>query len=137
MWISIHKACYEKMVEHALTVYPEESCGVLLAQQSKSQIIDCYHITNIHNQKMNAFAFHPEQWVQIFFNAKHQGLEIAGIYHSHPTTEASPSIDDLNGWHDEKLLYAIVSLKQKDSPQIRFFRKNEKHQFESYPLSLA
>lgn len=137
MQISLKQSCYGQIIQHSTEAFPEEACGVLLAPVGDSTITACMRINNVHKQKMNAFRFDPEQWVNAHYTASRQQLTIAGIYHSHPTEEAVPSPSDVAGLLDSQLLYAIISLKQKDSLQIKFYRRNAQNQFIYYPLVLT
>lgn len=142
MNISIQRSCYEQMLLHCHTAYPEEACGVLLgikesSSQNNIRITACIAITNIHHQKKVAFQFSPEQWVDAFYTAQRQGLAIVAIYHSHPSSDPQPSSHDLKGLIDNNMLYTIVSLKQKDSPQIRIYQLSGQNQFINYPLVLT
>lgn len=165
MLITLQRGCYEQMLEHCIEIFPEEACGVLMAKRKDSSqnvnrynnngdsaykdgdhndnkssadnIIAALPIDNAHPQKTNAFSFDPAQWVHAYYVSQQQGMRIVGIYHSHPTEKAVPSSSDMNGWLDEQLLYAIISLKQKDSPQLQFYRRTAQNQLISYPLVLT
>lgn len=137
MQISLKQSCYQQMIQHCTEAFPEEACGILLAPDGDSTITACMRIDNVHEQKTSAFRFDPEQWVNAHYWASRRQLTIAGIYHSHPTAEAVPSSRDVAGLLDSQLLYAIVSLKQKDSLQIKFYRRNVQNQFINYPLVLT
>lgn len=162
MLITLQQSCYEQMLEHCMAAFPEEACGVLMVKRkistynddryrnsayndgklndskcSDENIIAALPIDNVHPQKTSGFSFDPVQWVQAYYVAQRQGMRIVGIYHSHPTEEAIPSSSDMDGWLDQQLVYAIISLKQKDSPQLKFYRRTAQNQLISYPLVLA
>jgi len=143
MNITVNTKCYAQLLQHCQDLYPEEACGVLLGINEKSStssstsITSSIAITNIHPNKKIAFQFDPQQWVNAVYSASRQGLEIVGIYHSHPTSEALPSDHDYQGFIGENTLYAILSLKQKDSPQIRIYHVLGQNQFINYPLVLT
>lgn len=137
MQISLKQSCYQQMIQHSMEAFPEEACGILLSPVGDNTITACMRIDNVHEQKRSAFRFDPEQWVNAHYTASRRQLTIAGIYHSHPTEEAVPSPRDVTGLLDSQLLYAIIGLKQKDSLQIKFYRRNSQNQFINYPLVLT
>jgi proteasome lid subunit RPN8/RPN11 len=137
MPFTLARSCYMQMIQHCLSTFPEEACGVLLANNASASITTSIRIANIHHHKINAFQFAPDQWVEAYYTAQQKGLNVVGFYHSHPTEDANPSPDDVQGFMDEQMLYAIISLKQKDSPKIKFYRLNGQNQFQNYPLVLT
>lgn len=58
---------------------------------------------------------------QIYLETEERGIEISGIYHSHPVSVAYPSARDVEhaGWPDA--VYLICSLEDRDQPVIRAF----------------
>jgi proteasome lid subunit RPN8/RPN11 len=49
------------------------------------------------------------------------GLQLCAIYHSHPTSPARPSAEDIKLAYDPGISYVIVSLAEED-PAVRSFR---------------
>lgn len=116
---------------------PNEACGLLLAENDSCTINVMQPISNRHEAAEQAFLFDAEQWVHHYFAASKRGYRVVGIFHSHPSDEAKPSQDDIEGFLDQQMIYAIVSLKQKDSPQLQFYRYDARNRFIDHPLMLT
>lgn len=125
------------MIHYSLAELPNEACGILLAAAESCTVTGIQPIANRHSAAKQAFRFDAEQWVQHYFAAARRGQRVAGIFHSHPADDAAPSQQDIEGFLDQQMVYAIVSLKQKDSPQLQFYRYNAKNEFIDHPLMLT
>ncbi len=64
----------------------------------------------------------PHEQIRHFHMIEEQGLDLLGIYHSHPVSPAYPSPTDLSMAYYPEAVYAIVSLIQSDNPILRAFR---------------
>jgi proteasome lid subunit RPN8/RPN11 len=53
---------------------------------------------------------------------RHNGLNLLAIYHSHPETPARPSQSDIRLAYDPEPRYVLVSLQQRDKPDVRAYR---------------
>ncbi|WP_349774497.1 M67 family metallopeptidase [Paenibacillus camelliae] len=135
---SITKSCTKRIIDYCAQQLPYEACGLLLAATDSDTIIDFQPIVNRHEAAEQAFLFDAEQWVHHYFSAIQSGHHVVGIFHSHPAEEASPSQADIEGFIDHQLIYAIVSLKQIDRPQLQFYRfDHAANRFWDCPLMLA
>ena len=91
--------------QHLCTAYPQEACGLLLARHSlrPQQPNGEIHITEAwpaanqvpKDEQFNRYAIAPAAMHQAQNRASAAGLDIAGIYHSHPDAPAQPSATDL------------------------------------------
>jgi [CysO sulfur-carrier protein]-S-L-cysteine hydrolase len=99
------------IMEHIMTQAekdaPIEACGLLLG--SSGSVSRCLPMTNA-DKKEDHFTFDPEEQWAAYKLAEKEGLEIVGVYHSHPAHPAQPSPEDIRLAYDPKLLYVIVSL---------------------------
>jgi [CysO sulfur-carrier protein]-S-L-cysteine hydrolase len=99
----------EQMVAHAEKDAPIEACGLLFGADGR--IVRRLQMTNA-DKKEDHFTFDPEeQWAAYKF-AEKEGLDIIGVYHSHPAHPALPSPEDIRLAYDPNLLYVIVSLME-------------------------
>ena len=64
----------------------------------------------------------PGELLQVYNEMDTQGWELLAIYHSHPHTQAYPSITDVSRAHWPGTVYLIVSLEDKANPVTRAFR---------------
>ncbi|MFQ6673357.1 MAG: M67 family metallopeptidase [Fidelibacterota bacterium] len=94
--------------------YPEEGCGFLYGHQHDA-IIEMAEVRFLENQssdgRTHRYRISPEQYLEGEKFADEHGLELVGIYHSHPDHPAIPSRYDLE-WALPSLIYLIVSVQQ-------------------------
>lgn len=113
----------EKLVQEG---YPHETCGLLIGRQSAQQV-EVQQIVAARN--LNAERAHdryeidPEDFLCADRNARAEGLEIVGVWHSHPDHPARPSETDhaaaWQGWS-----YVIVSVTRAGIAELRSWRLN-------------
>jgi len=81
--------------EHALLNFPRECCGLLLGKFDKNAI-EVKEVVEAENVLGSPFAFEVE--AELVFKtirrADERGLELVGIYHSHPNIAAYVSSHD-------------------------------------------
>jgi len=65
-------------------------------------------------QSSTSFEIHPETFVKTFNEAEHEGLDLIGLFHSHPAPAAPSSIDRkyMKLWGD--VLWLILSSTSSD-----------------------
>lgn len=105
--------------------YPEEGCGLLLGKRQKENFIieGLYFAKNIwpnQEEKKRRYALDPKDFLQAEKLAESKGLELLGIFHSHPDYEAYPSSFDIEmAW--EGYLYLITGLREGKVEKVRAF----------------
>lgn len=89
--------------EHALAIesqaeqgYPDEICGLLLGRLDQERLeFDIDEITLLVNRRLeaarNRFLIDPDDYRETEREAARRGLDIVGVYHSHPDAPARPS----------------------------------------------
>ena len=97
---------------------PLEACGYLAGQDGR--VVRHFPMTNMDQSEIH-FSFDPREQFETIKAAREQGLDLIGVYHSHPTSPAQPSAEDIRLAYDVALSYVIVSLQTKE-PDIRSFR---------------
>ena len=98
----------EALRQHAEDQAPIEACGYLAGKDQT--ITTLLPMTNIDDSPTH-FAFDPAEQFQAMKDMRAQGLELLGVYHSHPESPARPSKEDIRLSFDPKLSYIIVSLE--------------------------
>jgi proteasome lid subunit RPN8/RPN11 len=76
--------------------YPNECCGVLLGQLLDDNSRRVENILPIDNKREEAEQYHrfeiqPEDYMRAEKEARSQGRDVLGFYHSHPDHPAKPS----------------------------------------------
>lgn len=81
-----------QIVAHARAVAPKECCG-LLAMSADGTVQRAYRARNAADSKVR-FEVDSKDHLAALYDAEEAGLELGGIYHSHPRTEPVPSLTD-------------------------------------------
>jgi proteasome lid subunit RPN8/RPN11 len=131
----------EAMVANAYACHPEESCG-LLAGPEDGSIRMAYPLTNVLHSHTN-YTIDPTEHFRSLKHADRQGWDLIGVFHSHPHTQAYPSVTDVRLAVEPDWLYVLVGMERFDDPAIRGFRirdgevTEETLTFEPGPSTLA
>ncbi|MDR0408048.1 MAG: M67 family metallopeptidase [Campylobacteraceae bacterium] len=115
--IKIPKNIYEEMIKHALNQTPIEACGYLAGIQEEAKVL--YKMTNADNSEEH-FSFIPQEQFDVFKKANKLKLRLIACYHSHPSTPARPSNEDMRLAYDPNISYIIISLV--DTPDVKSFK---------------
>jgi proteasome lid subunit RPN8/RPN11 len=131
---------FARIVEQGRAGKPLEICGLLAGRrdQSGSQstldvadttVEEVYPIDS-QDQSELTYTMNPLQQLRVEKDAKARGLEIVGIYHTHPATQPYPSKTDVARAHwgdtDDLMFpeysYLIVSLRDPENPEPRSYK---------------
>ena len=88
----LHQEQFDQVVEHLQSVWPEEGCGLLAGIAGETHRV--LPITNIFHSR-NRFRMDPEQQVTSMLAIREAGMQLVGIFHSHPHGPAQPSTIDM------------------------------------------
>ncbi|MCZ6779603.1 MAG: M67 family metallopeptidase [Acidobacteriota bacterium] len=98
---------------HAERDYPRECCGLMVGRRQEGawKVEYVRPARNLNTDRPNdRYLLDPADFVHADREARGRGLDIVGIYHSHPDHPARPSDTDLeNAW--AALAYLIVGVK--------------------------
>lgn len=126
--MKIQKSVIDKIIAHAKRVMPIEACGYLAL--CDGTVISHYELTNTEKSREH-FSFDPKEQFQTLKDARSKGLELSGIYHSHPETPPRPSVEDIKLAYDPSLSYLIVSLADNKAEVKSFKIKDSKVEMET------
>jgi proteasome lid subunit RPN8/RPN11 len=123
--IKLNSEDLEKIRKHGEADYPNECCGFLLGQSDNDirTVVKIKPVVNTREQekRYNRYLIPPEEYMRIERQASQNGLEMIGVYHSHPDAEARPSEYDLeHSWPFYS--YVIVSIKNRKAESITSWR---------------
>ena len=108
--LTIPKAIYDDMVAHSKSLAPIESCGYL---SGKGTIVTRFiPMTNIDNSPEH-FTFDPKEQFAAVKDVRANGEQLLSVYHSHPSSPARLSAEDIRLFNDPNTVYIIVSLKEE------------------------
>ena len=108
--IIITKSDKEKLIQHAKSEEPYESCAILIGQEIEYgwKVIEVFLTENTEKSKIN-FTISPQEEFKIDEIAKQKNLEIVSIFHSHPTSEPIPSSTDKKFMQNNPVPWIIFS----------------------------
>ncbi|MDX1619573.1 MAG: M67 family metallopeptidase [Nitriliruptorales bacterium] len=110
-------ATWRTLVEHAWSDFPYEVCGLLGVEPSGK--IHHYPITNAE-RSMTYYVMEAKELLQAMREIEDNGWRLA-IYHSHTHTQAYPSETDIRLAAYPDATYLIITLQDRDDPDIRGF----------------
>ena len=85
---------------------PNEACAILFGKEDK--VLDIFLTDNIEESPVN-FTISNEQLIEAYKIAEDQNVEIVGIFHSHPNSEAFPSNTDKKFMQSNPVAWIIYS----------------------------
>jgi proteasome lid subunit RPN8/RPN11 len=127
--IAVNKEIEAELRLHAERTYPNECCGFLLGEIETDQTRAIKRLLPIDNSREDEERFHrflitPEDFLAAEKTARSIGLDILGIYHSHPNAKAQPSGYDLD-FALPFYSYIITSVYEGKSADINSFRLSD------------
>lgn len=108
-----------EIIAHARAGYPEEVCGIISGQADRA--IALYRGHNIVSTPRVAYELDTDTLMRLL-DFEEEGLELAAIYHSHPSGPETPSPADVAQAYYPDAVYIICSLKDPLRPTVRGFR---------------
>ena len=108
-----------QILAHAQNDDETEICGFISAKQGKIRAV--YPVQNISDSPACAYKMDEKQQIDAMRNMREAGEELFGIYHSHPSTDAVPSITDIREAAYPEAVYFIVSLNTVGVLEMRAF----------------
>jgi proteasome lid subunit RPN8/RPN11 len=94
--LQISRHAWEQMRQDVARRAPEEACGLLAGRRQGEQLVaDLLIITTNLLHSATRYRIDPHEQLAAFNQMEAQGLELVGIYHSHPQGPENPSPTDL------------------------------------------
>jgi proteasome lid subunit RPN8/RPN11 len=114
----------EAIIEHCRRELPNEACGIL---GGKAGRVESVHPVQGTGPSPARFAMDPEGQFRALDEIQSAGLDVVGLYHSHPVGRAVPSPADVAGsfWPGTRLpnypgaVQVIVSLQDRAAPVVK------------------
>jgi proteasome lid subunit RPN8/RPN11 len=111
--IEIEREPWQAMVSHAETTYPNECCGAMLGRigESGKLVTQAVPLENAFSgEQRERYELRPEDLMAADRAARERGLDLIGIFHSHPDCDAYFSETDLKNscpWYS----FVVLSIK--------------------------
>lgn len=135
--IRLSSHCMQEIADHAEATYPDECVGLLLGHLEAT----CKHVVHIYpvenrwegqvalsdeddgESRHDRFYLDPRDYLRADREARTQGLDVVGCYHSHPDHEAVPSARDLTGAQGvgggQEFAFVIQSVRQGKAAELK------------------
>lgn len=116
MRLVIRRPVYEGMIEHCYQGLPNEACGFLAGRDGTAERL--YPLTN---EAASPVFYRPagREMLEAMNDMDAQDLEPLVIFHSHVASAPYPSPTDVGNAHYPDSIYVIVSLADRDKPEVR------------------
>ena len=112
--ITIDPEAFGLMVSHAESTFPNECCGVMLGKNTEDgkRVVAAMPVENVYKgAQEDRYEIRPEDLLKADRTARAVGLELIGIFHSHPDCDAYFSKTDLENscpWYS----FVVLSIKK-------------------------
>lgn len=117
--IEIPQAILDAIIQQACDELPDEACGLLAGVDNV--VKKRFPLENADHSPEH-FSFDPREQFRVLREARAEGLRILANYHSHPSTPARPSDEDIRLAYDPDILYLIASLAG-EQPVVKAFAR--------------
>ena len=122
--LHIHENLLTRLKSWVCVGYPQEACGLLIGRQQNGRV-EVREVASARNlnttRSVDRFELDPEDYLKADRAAQQAGLELVGIWHSHPDHPAHPSATDREfaweGWS-----YLIFSVGREGVAEMRSWR---------------
>jgi proteasome lid subunit RPN8/RPN11 len=111
--IRIESEAWDVMITHARTTYPNECCGAMLGVingEAKTVRVAVPLENTFAGEKAARYELRPQDLLEADLLARRQGMDLIGIFHSHPDCDAYFSKTDLENscpWYS----FVVLSIK--------------------------
>jgi len=117
--VRLPRALADELVAHAREDMPNECCGLIAGRDGTA--IRVMRTTNTEASPF-MYVMDPREQMRLMEEVEDAGEDLLAIYHSHTRSAAYPSRTDVDLAFFPDPLYVIVSLADRDAPEIRAFR---------------
>ena len=115
MQIILSKDQKEVLVSHAKKCVPAESCALLFGKMDSDScsVSDVFLAQNTEDSPVN-FTISNEELLKGYKLAEQKNLDVVGIFHSHPNSDAIPSYTDREFMQINPVVWVIFSNRYDD-----------------------
>lgn len=128
--MNFKKSDLQAIIDHCIAGLPNEACGML---GGKDGSVEKVYLMKNAKPGPDYYEMDPEEQFRVMKDIRDSGLEMTGLFHSHPAGRAYPSSVDVQNayWPGTELpnypdaVYVIVSLMDRANPVARGFSIEE------------
>ncbi|GLC78106.1 M67 family metallopeptidase [Lacrimispora brassicae] len=121
MKLTIKETYMKLIVEHARGGLPNEVCGLIAGTvDGDSKTVQKVYLLSNPDQSPEHFSIDPKEHLFAIKDMRGNGWSPLGNFHSHPSTPARPSQEDIRLAYDPFASYLVLSLAE-DIPVLKAF----------------
>ncbi len=141
MSVHLSHAVVETVRREGRKSYPHECCGFLIGRIEDGDARRIARVEPVENAredeaKHNRYLIAPERFMAVERNARKDGLDVLGFFHSHPDAPARPSAFDVEQawpWY----IYVIVSIEQGEPADMTAWTlQDDRSQFDEVEMKI-
>ncbi len=138
--LKIPTEIYQQICTHGENAYPEEGVGFLLGKDGEiREVRDFLRLQNAREDgaRTNRYLVTPDDMISAENEAENRGLEIIGVFHSHPDHPNTPSQYDQE-WAIPWFSYLITTVNGGVASGSRSWRlKTDRSEFIEEPVQIG
>jgi proteasome lid subunit RPN8/RPN11 len=120
--VKIKHSDFEAIIAHARSGLPNEACGLIAGNiVNNIKTIDKIYLLSDPDNSPEHFSIDPREQLAAVKDMRAHGISPLGNFHSHPSTPARPSEEDIRLSYDPKASYLILSLLDEETPVLKAF----------------
>jgi len=116
---TVDRVLFEEMAQHGLGEFPNEACGLLAGRDGVPERF--FAMRNLDASPVS-YRLDPKEQLRVFDELDESGDDLIGIFHTHTHSEAYPSDTDVKLAFYPEAFYLVMSLSDRDAPELRAFR---------------
>lgn len=131
--LKLTRGAYDHILGHCHHAYPKEACGILagrgeqpLPADDERLVVEVYPMRNVEDSPIG-YSMDPREQLALEKQLRARRQRMLGIYHSHTASDAYPSSVDVSLALSPDISYALVSLKDRQRPQLKSYRIDGTH----------
>ena len=124
MMLVVPNRLMEEINAHVEKAYPEEGAGFLIGEEGEVKKIIALTNTREDGARHNRFLFTPQDYLKAELLADTLGLDLIGVFHSHPDCPNVPSDYDRE-WAQPFFSYIITRVDQGKAVSSRSWKLME------------
>ena len=116
-----------KIHAHGEQAFPDEGAGFLFGKDGDArQVSAIYELTNAREDaaRHNRYLISPQDYLKGELEAERLGLDVIGVFHSHPNSPNQASVYDRD-WAQPFFSYVITSVYDAKAVESRSWRLSE------------
>jgi proteasome lid subunit RPN8/RPN11 len=135
--LTVSKSLVEKITAHLEAAYPEEGAGFLLGVDGEVREIIALPNAREDDARHNRYLITPEDYLKAEMRAAETGVDLIGVFHSHPDCPNEPSEFDRE-WAQPFFSYIISRVDSGKAVSHRSWRLTEdRSKYEEEELKIA